>query len=139
MKKKTAMVLVCAICAASVAVGVAAKGAYKKAKKDAKSDVVIQLDDEESSQSTAVSKETTKRHQKSVDTSEFIGVDKAKKAALERAGLTSVQVPWVKAELDRDDGIWKYEIDFKHNGYEYEAEINAYDGSVMKFEKEYDD
>lgn len=113
MKKKTAILLICAVCAASVAVGVAAKGAFR---------------------------ENAKRPEgKSVDTSRFITEDRARTVSLERAGLKASDVARVKTELDFDDGVWKYEVEFKHGGFEYDVDVDAEKGSVLKFEKEYDD
>ena len=42
-------------------------------------------------------------------------------------------------ELESDNGVQYYEIEFKCRGYEYEIRINAVSGAVMKFEKELDD
>ncbi len=39
-----------------------------------------------------------------------------------------------KVELDRDDG--EYEIEIRYNGYEYEFEINARTGAILKQETE---
>ncbi|MBR2852246.1 MAG: PepSY domain-containing protein [Anaerotignum sp.] len=42
-------------------------------------------------------------------------------------------------EKDRDDGIVKYEIDFESGRMEYEYEIHAETGKILKAEKDYDD
>lgn len=63
----------------------------------------------------------------------------AKAAALKHAGVAEANANFIKVELDRDDGIIKYEVDFKAGGYEYDYEINAENGNVIKHEKEYDD
>lgn len=69
----------------------------------------------------------------------FIGVDKAKKIALENEGLTADQVSFKKAKLDHDDGIDLYEIEFVCNGVEYEYEINARTGKIYSYSSEIDD
>ncbi len=69
----------------------------------------------------------------------LLSTDEAKQVALKNAGLSSKEVKYVKAELDKEDGIPVYEIDFKANGYEYEYEINAYTGKVIKKDIEKDD
>ena len=46
---------------------------------------------------------------------------------------------FVKNEFDRDDGRAVYEIEFKHGAYEYEYEIDALTGEVIKSEKDIDD
>ncbi|HCE34134.1 MAG TPA: peptidase, partial [Clostridiales bacterium] len=39
-------------------------------------------------------------------------------------------------ELDFDDGIYVYEVEFVSGGYEYEYEIDAKTGRILNFEKE---
>jgi len=67
-----------------------------------------------------------------------VGKDKAVQTALGHAGLTSSQVTQLEAKLDRDGGKLVYEIEFKSGGYEYEYEINASNGSIIKSEKDLD-
>ena len=62
--------------------------------------------------------------------------EEAKAIALNHAGVTPSRV---EVELDKDDGVTKYEIEFKHGGYEYDYEIEAYTGEILKSEKEWDD
>lgn len=73
------------------------------------------------------------------DTEAFIGEEKAKEIALQKAGLTESEVIFEKAELDRDDGRYVYELEFRYGNIEYEAEINAKTGKILKFEKDIDD
>lgn len=63
-----------------------------------------------------------------------IGAEAAKEAALSHAGLTAEQVSKLKAEYDYDDGYALYEVEFECNGYEYEYEIDAATGAVLKYE-----
>ncbi len=56
-------------------------------------------------------------------------VDAAKSIALNDAKVT--KATFIKAELDRDDGVSIYEIEFVADGYEYEYEINASTGSIL--------
>ena len=44
-----------------------------------------------------------------------------------------------KAELDRDDMVVHYDIEFVSGKYEYEYEINAETGKVIAFDKEFND
>ena len=60
-----------------------------------------------------------------------LGVEEAKEAALKHAGLTSQEVTFIKEELDYDDGITEYEIEFVTSTTKYEYEINAADGAVL--------
>ncbi len=66
----------------------------------------------------------------------LIGEDKAKEIALERAGLTANQVIFDRVELDRDDGILKYELEFSKDSTEYDVEIKADDGRILSFERD---
>jgi len=69
----------------------------------------------------------------------YIGKEAAKAAALAHVGLSEAQVSRMKCELDREDGRVVYEIEFKCDGMEYEYEIDASSGSVLKYDKERDD
>ncbi len=68
--------------------------------------------------------------------SKFIGEEKAKEIALKKANVTTESVIFDKVELEKDDGVWQYEVDFKKDTTEYDAEINAIDGSIIKWEVE---
>ena len=68
-----------------------------------------------------------------------VGKDAAKSAALKHAGLTASQVTELSAELDRENGKLVYEVEFKSAGYEYDYEIDAANGTVLKSDKELDD
>lgn len=58
-----------------------------------------------------------------------ISVDEAKAIALKDAKLSNVT--FLKAELDRDDGVSYYDIEFVSGEYEFEYEINASTGSIL--------
>ena len=62
---------------------------------------------------------------------ELIGADKAKSIALNHAGVVSADR--IKCELD--DGR-KYEVDFVSGGMEYEYDIDAVSGEILRSEKE---
>ncbi len=72
-------------------------------------------------------------------TSALISIDKARSIALTHAGLKENEIKQKKIELERDDGIYKYEFEFVNGIYEYEYEINAKTGEIIDFEKEIDD
>lgn len=59
-----------------------------------------------------------------------ITLDDAKKKALDDAGVSASNVTFTKAELDYDDGIAVYEIEFYTSTHEYEYEINASSGKI---------
>lgn len=63
----------------------------------------------------------------------YIGLEKAKSIAVKQAGLSVSDVVFKKAKLDHEDGIVIYEIEFYHNHAEYECEIDAISGDVLKY------
>ena len=73
-----------------------------------------------------------------VDTSKFIGEEKAKELALKKAGIGAEGVKFDRVELDHDDGLWQYEVDFRHGDIEHDIDINAENGEIISFEKERD-
>ena len=74
----------------------------------------------------------------SQNTSE-ITLEKAKEIALSHAGVASANAFEMEGKLDWDDGMSIYEIEFKAGGYEYSYEVDAATGSIVKFDKEWDD
>ena len=103
---------------------------------DPKSGKVIRSEKERDDDDRAsVKKETAKQEpvKEEVPKTELIGKDKAKSIALKHAGVSGADR--VKVELD--DG--KYEVDFKKDGYEYDYEVGAKSGKIIKSEKERDD
>lgn len=63
--------------------------------------------------------------------------DEAKAKALAHAGLSAPQVTFTKTKSDWDDGRAIYEIDFYgSDGTEYEYEIDANTGDVVKYDTE---
>ena len=63
--------------------------------------------------------------------------DAARQAALTHAGLTDDgSIQYYRCELDRDDGQCHYDVEFCHNGTEYDYEIDAYTGEVHSFDHE---
>jgi len=74
----------------------------------------------------------------SQNTSE-ISLEKAKEIALSHAGVASANAFEMEGKLDWDDGMSIYEIEFKAGGYEYSYEVDAATGSIVEFDKEWDD
>ena len=70
------------------------------------------------------------------NTAAQITVDEAKNAALANAGLQESDVVYKKAQLETDDGVLKYEIDFYAGDNEYNFDIDAATGAVLKAETE---
>ena len=66
----------------------------------------------------------------------LITLEEAKQIALDHAGLSSGQASFIKAEMDHDDGIKKYEIEFYFNNIEYNYEIDANTGNILEYEQD---
>ncbi len=67
---------------------------------------------------------------------QFIGEERAEQIALEKAGISVADVKYININLDFDDGIWKYEVEFKKDRTEYEVDVNAIDGNILKWEED---
>ncbi len=74
-----------------------------------------------------------------IGTQNDIGAERAEEIALNHAGLTAAQVKVLRVEADWDDNRRKYEVNFREGRMEYEYEIDAATGEILKAEKEYDD
>ena len=72
-------------------------------------------------------------------TDNLVGEAKAKQIALSNAGVSESQISGYRIEREFDDGVVKYEIDFHVGNVEYDYEINANTGTIIKAEHEVDD
>ena len=68
-----------------------------------------------------------------------IGYAKAKSIALNHAGLRENQAYDMDIELDDEDRTLIYEVEFKSGNMEYDYEIDAASGAILKHETELDD
>lgn len=66
-----------------------------------------------------------------------IPMERAKQIAVSHAGVSDAS--FTKVELDTDDGIAVYEIEFKVGNTEYDYEINAASGAIISSSLEIDD
>ena len=73
-----------------------------------------------------------------VSSDSCISVDEAKSIVLNQAGLSSADVTFRKALLERDDGIMVYEIEFYYGRTEYEYTVNSETGDIMEYDAETD-
>lgn len=62
----------------------------------------------------------------------------AKAIAVEHAGLIGQQVSRLRAEYEIDDGVPQYDVEFYHDGIEYNYEIHAETGNILSFDKDRD-
>ena len=69
----------------------------------------------------------------------YIGKDAAKKEALRHAKVSEDSIYDYSCKLDHEHGIMIYEIEFKSDGKEFDYDIDALTGTVVRYEKERDD
>jgi uncharacterized membrane protein YkoI len=72
-------------------------------------------------------------------TGEYIGYENALATALADAGVDASQVSDSHVEMDCENGAIIYEVEFKYGGQEYEYEVDAVSGNIVKSEAEADD
>ena len=70
--------------------------------------------------------------------SELIGKAKAGRIALKHAGLEKSAVNEYECELDYEGGKKVYEVSFDYGRYEYDYDIDAYSGKILRNHKERD-
>ena len=73
-----------------------------------------------------------------IPSDEYIGVEKAKEIALSHAGINANDAWFEDAEMDRERGVAVYEMEFYANNVEYDYEVNAESGEVLKARSEVD-
>ena len=69
------------------------------------------------------------------NTTNIISNEEAQNIALNKTGGGYL----VKCELDHDDNMMVYEIEVKNGKYEYDIDVNASNGEILKYEQDYDD
>ena len=67
----------------------------------------------------------------------YIGEAKAKTVALERAGVTESELLLYKIGMDTHNGTMVYDVEFTTDSYEFDCDVNAKTGEIVKFEKEH--
>lgn len=83
--------------------------------------------------------EEVKTNGKEVNKESYIGKQEAKNIALKNAGTTESKAKELKVEFDVENGVTIYEVEFTLGNTEYDYEINAKTGDIIKKEKEIDD
>ena len=58
----------------------------------------------------------------------------AENIALKHVGFTAEQVQGLRTEYEIDNGVPQYDVEFHHNGMEYEFRIHAQTGDIMSFD-----
>lgn len=72
------------------------------------------------------------------ESGKYIGSDKAISIALEKAGVKKEDALYIKHELDAENGVLIYDVTFRAGDYDYDYDINAVNGSIVSYEKEYE-
>lgn len=66
----------------------------------------------------------------------YIGAETARQTALDHAGVTEDQLDYLEADYDYEDGRMVYEVEFAVGGVEYEYDIDAATGDILKYERD---
>ncbi len=90
-----------------------------------------ELDDDRSVNATAP--------QTAKPTEALISADRAKEIALAYAKASAADAKAVKVELDSDDGVAEYQVEFRIGNVEYDYDIRATDGHILSAERDIDD
>ena len=70
------------------------------------------------------------------ESDEYIGSNRALEIALQKAGVDKANAKKVEVSLDADERVLKYGVEFEAGGFEYDYDVNAKTGEVIKSEKE---
>ncbi len=73
------------------------------------------------------------------DKTGYISSEKAEDAALAEFGIAREKAAGLNVELDCDDGLLIYEVEFSSGGSKYEADVEAKSGKILSREIEEDD
>lgn len=103
---------------------------------DAKSGEILKFEKEKESQKPESTQPKPTEQVKPTESQVYIGEHKAIQIALAHAGLSQGDVTRLQVEIEREHGVWIYEVEFRYGGYEYEYEINAMTGEIINIEKD---
>ncbi|MGN0293322.1 MAG: PepSY domain-containing protein [Lachnospiraceae bacterium] len=67
-----------------------------------------------------------------------ISENEAKEIALKDAGVSEKDISGIRIKLEKDDGIWQYEVDFYAGDKEYDYDIDADIGKILSKDMEID-
>ena len=63
--------------------------------------------------------------------------EEAQRIALEHLGLTEDQVKHLRTDYEIDDGVSRYDVEFRYGDWDYEFEIHAATGKILSFDKDH--
>lgn len=69
-------------------------------------------------------------------TSDTLTKEDAQAIALKHAGFTAEQVTGLRTEYEIDDGIARFEVQFRQGRWEYDYEINATTGQILSYDRD---
>ena len=87
-------------------------------------------------QDSGQAQESTSQSGGSSQDTNYISADKAQSIALQHAGVSASDATFRKAHLDRDDGIYVYELEFVSGDLEYDYEIHATTGAILDWDRD---
>ena len=90
-------------------------------------------------ESTAATTEEATIDRETTGDDPYIGDQQAIEIALKDAGFAQADVTELEVELDADDAVPHYDIGFKQGGMEYDYDVDAATGDILKSESEADD
>ena len=139
MKKSTAIILITVILVVVLVVGIIIGTFLPRMIEEAKEEVgenITSPFDEEGSRPNK--KNIGKENPDSSSKENLISEEEAKKIALDYAGLSEETVEFAYAKLEKDDGIWQYEIEFRQGREEYDFDIDAATGEILSYSRDDD-
>ena len=101
-------------------------------------DADVIITEESSSKSDNFSYTNAGKQQKKEDTN-WIGKEKAKEIVLEKSNLKLSDISFIKVDIDKENGIYVYDVELKKGNKEYSAEIKADDGTILDWEVDFED
>lgn len=90
-------------------------------------------------QEQAAPAQTTPQQQTNTNLQAQIDEAQAKQAAFSAAGVAEQDATLTKCHLDYDDGVLKYEIEFRVGMTEYDYDVDANTGAILSYSVEVDD
>lgn len=88
---------------------------------------------------TATTEATPAPAAQSTEATNQITLEEAKAIALKDAGVTEADVTGLDAKLETDDGVTKYDVDFKIGNMDHDYDIDPTTGAIINHTSEIDD
>lgn len=109
-------------------------------KKDTKSQTTTETKPQETTTQQQAPAQTQTETQPTQSTQDAqISLDEATQIALDDAGVTAADVIGLDAKLETDDGVTKYDVDFKVGNVEHDYDIDPTTGAIISHTTDIDD